>query len=340
MCERPVVVGDAEDVAKMTAKHKNVLRELESRKPQLSDLVNSADGLKDDSNRQQVHTKVSQLREGWDQTEAAVHRRLSQLETARLDSAGWEAARAELAGWLGRLETRVDQLPPMGHTADMLEAQIKEQKALHLEVHQYKQRMEAFSQLTQQLIASCQREDTRHIKRTMEQVNQRYSSLNASIIARGKSLHSAVSSLSNFDQALERFSAWMSETESQLEYIDGEVDRLGARQDAQALKTPCNQLKVSRRLGAAPAGVCRRTRAACEAGCSPDGRVMSPLVFSAWRGGAAVTCPPTATEDDDAWSRCLLDPVAEIRGDFDRGPVESNSAVCRLCRLLTISRRP
>ena len=66
-----------------------------------------------------------------------------------------------------------------------------------------------------------------------------------SINARGKSLHSAMSSLSNFDQALERFSAWMSETESQLEYIDGEVDRLGARQDAQALKTPCNQLKVS-----------------------------------------------------------------------------------------------
>lgn len=66
-----------------------------------------------------------------------------------------------------------------------------------------------------------------------------------SIIARGKSLHSAVSSLSNFDAALERFSAWMSETESQLEYIDGEVERLGARQDQQALRVPCNQLKVS-----------------------------------------------------------------------------------------------
>ena len=66
-----------------------------------------------------------------------------------------------------------------------------------------------------------------------------------SIIARGKSLHSAVSSLSNLDQALERLSAWMAETESQLEYIDREVERLGARQDAQALRTPCNQLKVS-----------------------------------------------------------------------------------------------
>ena len=63
-------------------------------------------------------------------------------------------------------------------------------------------------------------------------------------MARGKSLHSAMSSLSNFDQALERFAAWISETESQLEYIDGEVERLVARQDTQALRAPCNQLKV------------------------------------------------------------------------------------------------
>ncbi|KAF0295767.1 Dystrophin [Amphibalanus amphitrite] len=275
MCDKPVIIGDAADVERVVSKHKrgpangsagggrspasqhrvppapasaqfdNVLRELESRKAQLSELVSSADGLKDDHNRQQVHTKVSQLRESWDQTEAAVHRRLSQLETARLDSASWEASRAELAAWLTRLEVRLDQLTPVGHTADLLETQIREQKALALEVHQHKQRVEAFSQLTHQLIASCQREDTRHIKRTMEQVNQRYGSLNASIMARGKSLHSALSSLSNFDQALERFSAWMSETESQLEYIDGEVDRLGARQDAQALRTPGNQLKGS-----------------------------------------------------------------------------------------------
>ncbi|XP_043191291.1 dystrophin-like [Amphibalanus amphitrite] len=243
MCDKPVIIGDAADVERVVSKHKNVLRELESRKAQLSELVSSADGLKDDHNRQQVHTKVSQLRESWDQTEAAVHRRLSQLETARLDSASWEASRAELAAWLTRLEVRLDQLTPVGHTADLLETQIREQKALALEVHQHKQRVEAFSQLTHQLIASCQREDTRHIKRTMEQVNQRYGSLNASIMARGKSLHSALSSLSNFDQALERFSAWMSETESQLEYIDAEVDRLGARQDAQALRTPGNQLK-------------------------------------------------------------------------------------------------
>ena len=75
-----------------------------------------------------VCAAVSQLRESWDQTEAAVHRRLSQLETARLDSASWEAGRAELAAWLTRMEVRLDQLPAMGHTADRLEAQIREQK--------------------------------------------------------------------------------------------------------------------------------------------------------------------------------------------------------------------
>ena len=74
---------------------------------------------------------MSQLRESWDQTEAAVHRRLSHLETARLDSASWEASHAELVGWLARLEGRLDQLAPVGHTADLLDAQIREQKVGH-----------------------------------------------------------------------------------------------------------------------------------------------------------------------------------------------------------------
>ena len=85
---------------------------------------------------------MSQLRESWDQTEAAVHRRLGQLETARLDSASWEAGRAELAAWLTRLEVRLDQLAPVGHTADLLETQIKEQKVslVHRSVSHWRHR--------------------------------------------------------------------------------------------------------------------------------------------------------------------------------------------------------
>lgn len=38
-----------------------------------------------------------------------------------------------------------------------------------------------------------------------------------SIIGRGKALHSAVSSLQNFDRSLEKFVAWLSEAESLLD---------------------------------------------------------------------------------------------------------------------------
>lgn len=38
-----------------------------------------------------------------------------------------------------------------------------------------------------------------------------------SIVARGKALHSAVSSLQNFDRSLEKFVAWLSEAESLLD---------------------------------------------------------------------------------------------------------------------------
>ena len=71
---------------------------------------------------------MSQLRESWDRTESVVHGRLSRLETARLDSAGWEASRSQLGAGLAAMEARLDQLPPVAHTADLLEAQIKEQK--------------------------------------------------------------------------------------------------------------------------------------------------------------------------------------------------------------------
>lgn len=41
--------------------------------------------------------------------------------------------------------------------------------------------------------------------------------VHGSIIGRGKALHSAVSSLQNFDRSLEKFVAWLSEAESLLD---------------------------------------------------------------------------------------------------------------------------
>ncbi|KAF2364921.1 hypothetical protein FHG87_004331 [Trinorchestia longiramus] len=50
MCrQQTVIVGDLKDIRTMTEKQRNVLRELEGKKPQLEDLVASADSLRDDT---------------------------------------------------------------------------------------------------------------------------------------------------------------------------------------------------------------------------------------------------------------------------------------------------
>ncbi|CAH1403025.1 unnamed protein product [Nezara viridula] len=152
------------------------------------------------------------------------------------DSERYEAKRAEVDAWLSRMELRFARMPPVGNTADVLEAQMREQKAFHAELHQYKHHIELFSQLTQKLIAVYQQDDTSRVKRTTEAINQRYEELNSSIINRGKGLHSAINSLHNFDRSLEKFLAWLSEVESGLEAVETEADREGK---------PSHQLKVA-----------------------------------------------------------------------------------------------
>ncbi|XP_069940660.1 microtubule-actin cross-linking factor 1 isoform X2 [Cherax quadricarinatus] len=269
--QQTVVVGDADDIRQLTEKQKSVLRELEGKKPQLDELVASADSLKDDASRTQLHQKasegdaavyrfpthsrlfdhlrtcfkVSKLREHWDETNSVVLARKTQLDAMYTDTHKFDAKRAELESWLARMEARLERMAPVARTADVLDQQIREQKGFHAEIHQYKHQVELFNQMTQRLIAIYQHDDTRRLKKITETINLRYSSLNSSIIARGKELHSAMNSLHNFDKALDKFASWMSEAESNTDLVELEVDKLGpARRDPQA-RGPSMHLKVS-----------------------------------------------------------------------------------------------
>ncbi|KAK7605203.1 hypothetical protein V9T40_007061 [Parthenolecanium corni] len=224
----------------------NVLRELEQKKPQLDELVHTAENLKADSNRQQLHGKVTKLREHWDETNSKVTQRKTQLDTMLADSQNYESKRIEVETWLQRMETRLEIIAPVGHTADVLEAQIREQKSIHAEVHQYKQHIDTFNQLTQKLIAIYQQDDTTKIKKRTELVNSRYNQLNANIINRGKQIHSAMNSLHNFDRSLDKFLAWLSEAESSLETVDSDMGLPGRKE--QPVQKPNNQLRSSRHM--------------------------------------------------------------------------------------------
>ncbi|KAG6458764.1 hypothetical protein O3G_MSEX011050 [Manduca sexta] len=52
-----VAVGDVDDILHQLDKQKGVLRELEQKKPQLDELLHTAESLKGTENRQQLHGK-------------------------------------------------------------------------------------------------------------------------------------------------------------------------------------------------------------------------------------------------------------------------------------------
>ncbi|XP_043280614.1 dystrophin isoform X6 [Venturia canescens] len=241
--QQAVVVGDVDEITQLLDKQKNVLRELEQKKPQLDELVHTAENLRADTNRQQLHGKVTKLLEHWDETNSKVMQRKTQLDAMLGDSQRYEAKRNEVENWLDRKETRLARMRSVGHTADVLEAQLREQKSLHAELHQYKHQIDLFNQLTQKLIAVYQQDDTTRVKKMTEMINQRYNNLNTSVINRGKLLHSAMASLHNFDRSLDKFLAWLSEAESSIEGLEAEADRLGGKRDQGALRRPQHQLK-------------------------------------------------------------------------------------------------
>nr|XP_034172622.1 dystrophin, isoforms A/C/F/G/H isoform X7 [Osmia lignaria] len=244
--KQAVVVGDVGEIMEALDKQMDVLRELGQKKPQLDELVHTAEALRADTNRQQVHGKVTKLREHWDEMNSKMMQRKTELDAMLGDSQRYEAKRNEVEVWLARMETRLEKMRAVGHTADVLEAQLREQKSFHAELHQYKHQIELFNQLTQKLIAIYQEDDTTRVKKMTETINQRYNNLNTSIINRGKLLHSEMNSLHNFDRSLDKFLAWLSEAESSMEGLEAEADRLGGRRDQGALRRPQHQLKVRR----------------------------------------------------------------------------------------------
>ena len=75
---------------------------------------------------------VSKLREHWEDTSAAVSSRRTQLEELLNDSNQFERRRQDVDQWLGRMEHRMAKLAPVAATADIIDAQHREQKVIEL----------------------------------------------------------------------------------------------------------------------------------------------------------------------------------------------------------------
>ncbi|EFX89387.1 hypothetical protein DAPPUDRAFT_190748 [Daphnia pulex] len=170
---------------------------------------------------------VSKLREHWEETASAVTARRNQLEELLTDSHQFERRKQDVDQWLGRMENRLSKLAPVAGTADLIDTQHREQKVLHNEIQQYKCQVEQLTQLSDKLVSSYPHDDTSRAVRTNDNLNQRYSVLHTGVNARGRALNAAMSSLHSFDRSLDKFMAWLSDTESALESLELELDSYG-----------------------------------------------------------------------------------------------------------------
>ena len=79
-------------------------------------------------NRPLFFITVTRLREHWEETSQCVLQRKTQLAAMLGDSQRYEAKRLEIEQWMQRMESRAERMGIVATTADVLEAQQKEQK--------------------------------------------------------------------------------------------------------------------------------------------------------------------------------------------------------------------
>ncbi|XP_035715809.1 dystrophin isoform X4 [Folsomia candida] len=239
--QQSVVVGDVDNVRCVLEKQRTVLRELELKKPQLEELLQTAENLKSETNRHNLHGKVNKLREHWLETNHAVVSRITLLEECLSDSIRWESQLRDADAWMGKMEARIAAVfnTHMGEHSDNF---MKDQKNLHLELHQYKKQIENFQHHTQQLISTYQQDDTTRIKRATEQVKNRYAHMNNSVVSRGRAL-AAQATNSTIDRQLEAKLAWIAECERSLDALENEAHRFGSNPQRDSTGNTLQRLK-------------------------------------------------------------------------------------------------
>ncbi|XP_055937258.1 dystrophin-like isoform X4 [Argiope bruennichi] len=227
-----VDVTDENAIVSVIEKVQKFLNEQDQKNVQLKKLLAAVAHFrqKGDYNKE-LEARALHLHSEWEEVREGAMQRKRQLEGMLADGRSFEERRRDVDAWLSRLQARLERMPPVGQTLDILEAQLKEQKALQAEVGQWKGAVEGVTRTAHKIAADCPHDDANRLRAIADRINQRYTELAISVQARGKALLNALNSLQQLDKALDRFLAWLSETESALELLEAEEEKYGPRDD-------------------------------------------------------------------------------------------------------------
>ncbi|KAG8192219.1 hypothetical protein JTE90_014082 [Oedothorax gibbosus] len=227
-----VDVMDENAIVGVIEKVQKFLNEQDQKNVQLRKLLTAVANFrqKGDFNKE-LEARALHLECEWEEVRSEAMQRKRQLEGMLSDGRNFDERRRDVEAWLGQLTARLHSMPPVGQTLDILEAQLREQKNLQAEVSHWKGAVEGVTRTAHKIAADCPHDDANRLRAIADRINQRYTELAIGVQSRGKALLGALNSLQQLDKALDRFLAWLSETESALELLEAEEEKYGPRDD-------------------------------------------------------------------------------------------------------------
>ncbi|KAK7483286.1 hypothetical protein BaRGS_00025453, partial [Batillaria attramentaria] len=176
-----VTVCDVKEIEQILASQKSLLQDMESRRPQLDEVLTTADKLQqdasNDNDRRAVREQVTSLRQHWDAALGRAERRKTQLDDMLLECRQFHQNYADLERWLAQVEDELDARPIRPESPQQVDTLIKQHQALQEEVDSHQAVVDGLRKMAEKLIEEYSEDDTRNARTQLERLSNRWSRL-------------------------------------------------------------------------------------------------------------------------------------------------------------------
>uniref|UniRef100_A0A8C6XFL2 Dystrophin n=1 Tax=Naja naja TaxID=35670 RepID=A0A8C6XFL2_NAJNA len=235
-----VTVGDLAEINDMIIKQKATLQDLEQRRPQLEELITTAQNLKNKTSNQEARTiitdQIEKIQNQWDEVQGHIQNRRQQLHEMLKDSTQWLEAKREAEQILECAKMKVGTWKEISYTVEGLKKQNAELKQFAKELRQWHINVDVANDLALKLLRDYSTDNTRKVQIMTNNINDAWTTINNSVGEREASLEAALRLLQQFYLDLEQFLAWLTEAETTANILQDATCKERIVEDAQGVQ--------------------------------------------------------------------------------------------------------
>ncbi|XP_053164484.1 dystrophin isoform X16 [Hemicordylus capensis] len=235
-----VTVGDLDEINDMIIKQKATIQDLEQRRPQLEELITAAQNLKNKTSNQEARTvitdRIEKIQNQWDDVQGHLHNRRQQLHEMLKDSTQWLEAKQEAEHVLECAKARLESWKEISYTVEGLKKQNAELKQFAKELRQWHINVDVANDLALKLLRDYSTDDTRKVELMTNNINDAWATINKRVSEREAALEAALRLLQQFYLDLEKFLAWLTESETTANVLQDATHKERILEDAQGVR--------------------------------------------------------------------------------------------------------